>query len=185
MRVTGALWALDSSLAHRRHYPSINWHRSYTLYQDAINAWQREHIHPEWPEMRQRVAELLGKEAELQEVVQLVGPDSLQDSDRLILETSRLLRDGFLQQNAMDEVDANCPLFKQAGMLELLLGFHDKSREALSRKVYFDSILEIPEREDLLRLRYVADDEFDRNAEELREKLESSFAELEREGVHA
>jgi len=185
MRVTGALWALDSSLAHRRHYPSINWHRSYTLYQQALEEWQREHIHPDWPEMRRRVSEILGQEAELQEVVQLVGPDALQDSDRLILETSRLLRDGFLQQNAMSDDDATCPLEKQAGMLETMLHFHDMAGNALEEKVYFDDILELPEREDLLRMRDVPSDRFADERERLVEQLKSSFAGLAREGVRA
>ncbi len=178
MRVTGALWALDSSLAQRRHYPSLNWHRSYSLYQDSLVTWQREHICADWPEMRVKASALLAKEAELQEVVQLVGPDALQDSDRLALESSRLIRDGFLQQNAMSENDASCSPAKQAGMLSLLLGFHDLAMRALASKTRFDRILEMKEREDLLRLGEIPEADFAARALELRAGMEAGFAVL-------
>jgi len=182
MRVTGALWALDSSLAQRRHYPSLNWHRSYSLYQDALVGWQQENIRADWPEMRRRAAELLAKEAELQEVVQLVGPDALQDSDRLILESSRLIRDGFLQQNAMSANDASCSLPKQAGMLSLLLLFHELGSRALAAKARFDRILAMGEREDLLRLGEIPEKDFGAKAAELRSRMEAGFAALSDEG---
>jgi V/A-type H+-transporting ATPase subunit A len=107
MRVAGALWALDYPLAHSRHYPAINWNRSYSLFVERLAPWFAEHIGESWPTLRERLMHILEKEAELQEVVQLVGPDSLQESDRLILEVSRMLRDGFLQQNATSESDAS------------------------------------------------------------------------------
>ncbi len=182
MRVTGALWALDSSLAHRRHYPAINWHRSYTLYFEPFIKWYRENVHEQWPQMRSTVSELLGREAELQEVVQLVGPDALQDSDRLILEASRMLRDGFLQQNAMSEIDATCSLEKQSGMLELLVKFYNESSAALNEKVYLDKILEMSEREDLLRMRDIPQEEFADRKAELGDRLEKRFAALIEEG---
>ena len=178
MRVTGALWALDSSLAHRRHYPAVNWHRSYTLYFEPFIRWYRDKVHPRWPQMRATVSELLGREAELQEVVQLVGPDALQDSDRLVLEVSRMLRDGFLQQNAMSEIDATCSLGKQSLMLELFLKFYEESQSALSEKVYLDSILELGEREDLLRMREIPEAEFGDRAAELSERLGRKFLDL-------
>ena len=130
MRFTGALWALDSSLAHRRHYPAINWHRSFTLFHEPLAAWYREKLGPGWARLRERLVALLGREAELQEVVQLVGPDALQAGDRFLLEASRLVRDAFLQQNAMSEVDASCSLAKQQGMLAMLLDFHARGSEA-------------------------------------------------------
>jgi V/A-type H+/Na+-transporting ATPase subunit A len=182
IRVTGALWALDSSLANRRHYPSINWHRSYTLFQQAIAQWQKEQIHPQWEAMRLKIMGLLAREAELQEVVQLVGPDALQDQDRLVLETCRLFKDGFLQQNALSETDASCPLGKQAGMLELLLSFHALAGSALEQKVAFSRILEIPERDELLRLRDVPASGFDGVREALGKGLISRFAGLIEEG---
>jgi V/A-type H+-transporting ATPase subunit A len=127
MRFTGALWALDSSLAHRRHYPAINWHRSFTLHSEALQAWYRRTLGADWERLRERLIEMLSREAELQEVVQLVGPDALQADDRFLLELARMVRDGFLQQNAMAEVDASCSLAKQQGMLRLLLDYHSCS----------------------------------------------------------
>ena len=182
MRVSGALWALDSALAQRRHYPSVNWHRSYTLYLDGLSAWQRANIRPDWPEMRARAVALLAREAELQEVLQLVGPDALQDSDKLALEASRLIRDGFLQQNAMSPTDASSSLSRQAETLSLLLRFFELGERALAAKVYFDDILAVPEREELARLGEWTDEDFAPKAARLREALESSFASASREG---
>jgi len=181
MRFTAALWALDSSLAHRRHYPAVNWQRSYTLYFEAIQAWYEEHVHEKWGEMRKELNAVLGKEGELQEVVQLVGPDSLQDEDRLVLEMSRMLRDGFLQQNAMSEIDAACSLEKQAGMLELLLSYYAAAREGLDKKVGLEDILAMPEREELLGLKEVPEENFTDRRAELAEKMEAGFARLKQE----
>jgi V/A-type H+-transporting ATPase subunit A len=183
MRVAGALWALDYSLAHSRHYPAINWNRSYSLYTARLESWQREHVGASWPHMRERLMELMEKEAELQEVVQLVGPDSLQESDRLTLEASRMLRDGFLQQNATSEVDASCPLEKQNGMLELLLLYYDLGAAALSRKVSLERVLALPEREDLARLREIPAAEFARKKTEIEERLQASFGGLQKQGA--
>ena len=144
MRVAGALWALDYPLAHSRHYPAINWNRSYSLFVERLAPWFAAHIGEGWPGQRTRLMEILEKEAELQEVVQLVGPDSLQESDRLILEVSRMLRDGFLQQNATSETDASCSLEKQHGMLTLFMAFHELAAAALQAKVPLDRILSLP-----------------------------------------
>ncbi len=178
LRVTGALWALDSSLAHRRHYPAINWHRSYTLYFERLSEQLTADVGPDWTDLRNRLVELLEKDAELQEVVQLVGPDALQSGDRLILEISRMLRDGFLQQNAMSDVDATCSLAKQRGMLQLLLTFYEKSSEALGQKVTLDGIMDLEIREDLSRLRDVPEEEFKATQADLMRQMDESFTEL-------
>ncbi|HET6452080.1 MAG TPA: V-type ATP synthase subunit A, partial [Spirochaetia bacterium] len=178
MRVAGALWALDYPLAHSRHYPAINWNRSYSLYDERLAPWFREHVGERWPVLRETLVRLLEKEAELQEVVQLVGPDSLQETDRLTLETSRMLRDGFLQQNATSEIDASCPLSKQHGMLALLLEFHELAGAALAAKVPLAKVLAVPERDDLARLREIPTDRFEAQAEELRARLRASFDKL-------
>ena len=183
MRFTGALWALDSSLAHRRHYPAVNWHRSYTLFSERLAPWYAKNVQPGWDGVRSRLVELLGKEAELQEVVQLVGPDALQESDRFLLEASRMLRDGFLQQNAMSEVDASCSLAKQYGMLDLVLSFYDRGRDALKKTVPLDRVLGLPEREELVRLREIPEERFVAASASLREQMESSFAKLEQEAT--
>lgn len=178
MRVTGALWALDSSLAQRRHYPAVSWDRSYTLFFQGLQQWYEENIHDSWGDMREQLIEILGREGELQEVVQLVGPDALQDSDRLVLEVSRNLKDGFLQQNAMSEVDATCSLEKQAGMLESVLEFYSRARAALDDDVYLDRILELPARDEMMRLREVPEDEFEDRKNEIDEEMRQGFRDL-------
>jgi V/A-type H+-transporting ATPase subunit A len=125
---------------------------------------------------------LLEKEAELQEVVQLVGPDSLQESDRLTLEIARMLRDSFLQQNATSEVDASCPLAKQHGMLSLLLEYHSLAVEALQEKVPLAGVLAVPEREELARLREISADGFEAGAEAIRKRMRASFEALREKG---
>ncbi len=126
--------------------------------------------------------EILEKEAELQEVVQLVGPDSLQESDRLILETSRMLRDGFLQQNATSESDASCSLEKQHGMLTLFITFHELAAAALQAKVPLDRILSMPEREELARLREISAADFPARGADVGERMRASFSALKGEG---
>jgi len=182
MRVAGALWALDYPLAHSRHYPAVNWNRSYSLYDERLSAWFRDHVGETWPSQRESLMRLLEKEAELQEVVQLVGPDSLQESDRLTLETARMLRDGFLQQNATSEVDASCSLAKQHGMLTLLLEFHELAAAALRAKVPLARVLAIPEREELARLREIPDDRFQTGTEAIRASMRSSFERVAEKG---
>jgi len=182
MRVAGALWALDYPLAHSRHYPAINWNRSYSLFVERLAPWFVAHIGEGWPGQRTRLMEILEKEAELQEVVQLVGPDSLQESDRLILETSRMLRDGFLQQNATSESDASCSLEKQHGMLTLFITFHELAAAALQAKVPLDRILSMPEREELARLREISAADFPARGADVGERMRASFSALKGEG---
>ena len=178
IRVTGAVWALDSALAHRRHYPSVNWLRSHSLYFETLKNWYIAHVGPNWPELRRRLMEILEKDAQLQEVVQLVGPDALQAGDRLVLELSRMLRDGFLQQSAMSDVDATCPLAKQLGILELMTSFYDRCLEAIEKGIALDRVLALPLREDLSRLKDVAADQFDDVAEKLTTQMDEAFARL-------
>ena len=182
MRVAGALWALDYPLAHSRHYPAINWNRSYSLYDERLAPWFHDNVGETWPSQREGLMRLLEKEAELQEVVQLVGPDSLQESDRLTLEIARMLRDSFLQQNATSEVDASCPLAKQHGMLSLLLEYHSLAVEALQEKVPLAGVLAVPEREELARLREISADGFEAGAEAIRKRMRASFEALREKG---
>jgi V/A-type H+-transporting ATPase subunit A len=182
MRVAGALWALDYPLAHSRHYPAINWNRSYSLYVERLSDWFATHVGRDWTTLRDRMMRILEQEAELQEVVQLVGPDSLQESDRLILEVSRMLRDGFLQQNATSETDASCSLPKQHGMLSLLLSYQDHATRALEAKVPLEKVLAVPEREELSRLREIPAADFASKSAEIGARLHASFLALKAEG---
>jgi V/A-type H+-transporting ATPase subunit A len=128
---------------------------------------------------------ILEKDAELQQVVQLVGPDALQVQDRLTLETSRMLRDGFLQQNAMSEVDASCSLPKQMGMLELMLGYHERAVSAVSQAVPLEKILALPIRESLSRLKDVPEDEFSAAHLDLTREVAEVFANLQKKEASA
>ena len=125
LRVTGAFWALDTSLAHRRHFPAISWTKSYTLFLGQVKRWYEANVADDWLEHRERAMAILQKETELQEIVQLVGPDALPESEKVILEVARMLREDFLQQFAFDEVDAYCPPKKQYWLLRTILTFHD------------------------------------------------------------
>jgi V/A-type H+/Na+-transporting ATPase subunit A len=182
MRVAGALWALDYPLAHSRHYPAINWNTSYSLYVDRLAPWFSENVGRDWKGLRERLMGILAKEAELQEIVQLVGPDSLQEADRLTLETSRMLRDSFLQQNATSEVDASCGLAKQHGMLALLLLFNELAVRALEAQSSLSKVLAVPEREELSRLREIAEADFPARRADMEKRLRASFAALRGEG---
>ncbi|MDA3935806.1 MAG: V-type ATP synthase subunit A [Actinomycetota bacterium] len=144
LRVTGAFWALDTSLAHRRHFPAISWTKSYTLFLGQVRHWYEENVAPDWQSLRDRAMFILQKETELQEIVQLVGPDALPESEKIILEVSRMLREDFLQQYAFDEIDAYCPPKKQYWMLKTILAFSDSANDALNRGVSLRQILDLP-----------------------------------------
>ncbi|HEY3318594.1 MAG TPA: V-type ATP synthase subunit A [Coriobacteriia bacterium] len=144
LRVTGAFWALDTSLAHRRHFPAISWTKSYTLFLGQVKGWYETNVASDWQEYRDRAMFILQKETELQEIVQLVGPDALPESEKVILEVARMLREDFLQQFAFDEVDAYCPPKKAYLMLKAILAFYDASVQALQRGVSLRQVLELP-----------------------------------------
>jgi V/A-type H+-transporting ATPase subunit A len=160
MRVSGAVWALDASLAYRRHYPSVNWNRSYSLYFDALKPWFEENAPSGWIKLRQDLMTLLQRESELQEIVQLVGPDALQDAERLILEVARMIREVFLQQNAFSDNDAFCGMEKMGGLIDTLIGFYEACQEVLRRDVPLSRIMELPVRESVARLRDEPNDGF-------------------------
>lgn len=176
LRITGCFWALDASLARRRHFPAINWNRSYTLFGDILEPWYRENVASDFSELRNRAVGILQRENELQEVVQLVGPDALQDQERLMIESGRMLRTNFLQQNGYDPVDASCSMHKAYGMLQLMLKLDEKSREALNGGATVDDILKAPVIEKISRSRYIPENEFDKFKGEVMGELDHAFA---------
>ena len=147
LRVTGAFCALDTSLAHRRHFPAISWTKSYTLFLGQVRGWYETNVAADWVSYRDRAMFILQKETELQEIVQLVGPDALPESEKIILEVARMLREDFLQQFALDEVDAYCQPLKAYWILKVILAFSDASVAALNRGVSLRQILELPIRD--------------------------------------
>jgi len=153
LRVTGAFWALDTSLAHRRHFPAISWTKSYTLFLGQVRGWYETNVAADWLSCRDRAMFILQKETELQEIVQLVGPDALPESEKIILEVARMLREDFLQQFAFDAVDAYCPPDKGYWILKVVLAFYDAAVAALNRGVSLRQILELPIRDTISGLK--------------------------------
>jgi len=176
MRVTGALWALDTDLAHRRHFPAINWLRSYTLYYPLIEKWYLDNVTPDWSEYRRWAGEMLQRDAELQEIVQLVGPDALHDHERLMLETGKLIREAFLQQNAFHEVDAACPTDKLFNMIKIIRFFYETSEKALKQgTATIETITTLPELEEITRLKELPVDKFNEKVKEIESALVSKL----------
>lgn len=171
IRVSGAFWALDSALASRRHFPAVNWQRSYTLYFPLLKDWFNSSINPDWEKNREKMMVILQKEAQLQEVVQLIGPENLQDGERLILEISKMLRDDFLAQNALDPIDATTSLRKQFAMLDNLLFFYEECHKAISKGVSIQKILDLPLREELSRQKSIPEDEITEKTHELKRQI--------------
>ncbi len=178
LRITKAFWGLDASLADRRHFPAINWLRSYSLYADKIKDWWTKEISGEWAELRVKAMALLQKEAELQEIVRLVGPDALPDRERVILEGARVIREDFLQQNAFHEVDSFCSPKKQFRMLKIMLYFYDKCVEAVQRGIPAKQIAELEVKDDIARLKYVEEDKLDEAISNIESKISEQINEL-------
>jgi V/A-type H+-transporting ATPase subunit A len=141
LRATSAMWALSPELAHRRHYPAIDWAQSFTLDADRLGAWFCDAAGEEWASLREEAMRLLQEESELQEIAQLVGIEALQDAERLVLESARLIREGFLRQSAYHEIDATCPPKKTLAMLRLFLEVHRRAAEAVSRGAPLSKLL--------------------------------------------
>jgi V/A-type H+-transporting ATPase subunit A len=152
-RFISCFWALDKTLASARHFPSVNWLDSYSEYLDQVADWWRGKVGRDWKALRTRAMGILNEEDHLSQIVKLVGPDALPDEQRLILETARLLREGFLQQNALDAVDAYSPVEKQIRMLELILHFHQRAEQIIRRGAPIAVIHDLPAVDALIRMK--------------------------------
>lgn len=156
LRIVKVFWGLDAQLAYKRHFPSINWLNSYSLYADTIDTWMNEEVASDWSTLRQEAMTLLQEESGLQEIVSLVGIDALSEMDRLKLEVSKSLREDYLQQNAFHEVDTYASLDKQYKMLKLILLFRKEAERALKAGVYLNKILGLDEiRDKIARSKYI------------------------------
>jgi V/A-type H+-transporting ATPase subunit A len=182
LRIVGTFWSLDASLAHRRHFPAIHWLRSYSLYTPLFREWYRQNLPEDFEELRNRASALLQQEAELQEIVQLVGPDALQDDQRLVIEAGKMLREDFLQQSAFSDVDAYCPLLKSYGILKSILAFYDEALAALHRGVPMDDILNLPHIQEIARMKEVPADRFPAYAEDFLRRLREDLRAAVRAG---
>jgi V/A-type H+-transporting ATPase subunit A len=159
LRVVGTFWALDTSLAYRRHFPSVNWIKSYSLYLDAIAGWYSREIAGDWRELRDKAMYLLQKEVELQEIVQLVGPDALPDSEKAILDVTRMIREDFLQQSAYSDTDSFCPIEKQYLMLKAIMAYYEQVDLAMNRGVSLRQVQALPLRASIGRMKEVESEE--------------------------
>ena len=157
LRVVGTFWALDTSLAYRRHFPSVDWIKSYSLYLDSIGEWYVQHVARDWRELREKAMYLLQKEVELQEIVQLVGPDALPESEKVILDVTRMIREDFLQQSAYSDTDSFCPVEKQYLMLKVIMEYYENVNTAMSRGVSLRQIQTLPLKAGIGRMKDVQD----------------------------
>ncbi len=180
LRIVKVFWGLDSSLAYKRHFPAVNWLTSYSLYVDTMSDWYNGKVAPDWMECRSRLMRILQEEAELEEIVKLVGMDALSSPDRLKLEAARSIREDFLHQNAFHEVDTYTPLEKQHYMMLLVLAFFDKGMQALNSGAKIDDIIAMPVRERIGRFKYVDNSkisgEFDDIINSLNKELENTVS---------
>ncbi len=179
LRVVKVFWGLDDRLAYQRHFPAINWLNSYSLYDKTVIPFLSKHISPEFAAMRDQALSLLQREAELLEIVRLVGMETLSSADRLVLETARCLREEFLHQSAFDERDAYTTLKKQYLMLQLIMKFHSLAWQALEQGVQLEAIKSLPVRQKMVLSRYISED----NLQEftaLEKEIVTSFAQLKK-----
>ena len=162
LRIVKVFWGLSASLAYRRHFPAIDWIQSYSLYGDSMGEWYKDHVDAEWEENRAKALRILQEEAQLEEIVRLVGMDALSYADRLTMDTAKSLREDYLHQDAFHEVDTYASLKKQFMMLKLILECDKYSREALAKDVGLDDILNIGAREMIGRVKYIPETELEK-----------------------
>lgn len=174
LRIVGTFWSLDAGLANRRHFPAIHWLRSYSLYMPLFAQWYKEHLPEDFETLRGRTSALLQQESELQEIVQLVGPDALQDDQRLVIEAGKMLREDFLQQSSYSD-DQFSPFAKSYGILKAIITFYDEASAALRRGMLMDDILNLPQLEQIARLKEVSKDAWDRHIDEFLKRLPEAF----------
>lgn len=177
LRIVKVFWSLDSSLAYKRHFPAINWLTSYSLYLDTMENWFVSQVSPDWVELRTKIMRLLQDEAELDEIVQLVGMDALSAPDRLKLEAARSIREDFLHQNAFDEVDTYTSLEKQHSLMLLIVEYYEKSLAALSDGVNIERLIALPVREQIGRFKYTEPDRVKETCEKISTQLNKELDE--------
>lgn len=184
LRIVKVFWGLSAQLAYKRHFPAIDWMQSYSLYVDSLENWYSDNVSAQWNDLRQQAMAILQKESELDEIVRLVGIDALSWSDRLTLETARMIREDYLHQNAFDDVDTYTSLKKQEKMLRLILLLDEKGHKALEDGVLLSSLLEMPVRESLGRSKYIHEDEIYEKFEKIEKDMLTEFANLDEEGSY-
>ena len=176
LRIVKVFWGLDSALAYKRHFPAINWLTSYSLYVDNMANWFNEEVAADWMEDRQKMMTILQEEAELNEIVQMVGMDALSPTDRLKMEAARSIREDFLHQNSFHEIDTYTPLRKQYLMMKLVLAFYEKSVDALNKGADMNTLIAMPVREKIGRYKYTTDADIESEYKNVEEELGKEVA---------
>ena len=183
LRIVKVFWSLDSSLAYKRHFPAINWLTSYSLYIDSMADWFNANVHDDWMASRGQMMRLLQDEAELQEIVQLVGMDALSAPDRLKLEAARSIREDFLHQNSFHEIDTYTPLEKQYLLMKLVLAYYNDSVKALNRGADVEQLVKLPVRERIGRFKYTAPENIDAEYESVLNDLTTELSKTLKEAM--
>ena len=178
LRIVKVFWGLDSALAYKRHFPAINWLTSYSLYLDDMGPWFNEHVAPDWMSLRQDMMSLLQDEAELDEIVKMVGMDALSPTDRLKMEAARSIREDFLHQNSFHEVDTYTSLNKQHNMMKLVMAFYNESLEALNGGASINDILKMDVRERIGRYKYTLEADVDTEYDKIYKELAVEIANI-------
>ena len=176
LRIVKVFWGLDASLAYKRHFPAINWLKSYSLYLDDMEKWFNGQVAEDWMEGRQKMMTLLQEEAELEEIVKMVGMDALSPTDRLKMEAARSIREDFLHQNSFHEIDTYTPLRKQYLMMKLVLAFYEKSVDALNKGADMNALIAMPVREKIGRYKYTTDADIESEYKNVEEELDKEVA---------
>ncbi|MGC8571696.1 MAG: V-type ATP synthase subunit A [Candidatus Micrarchaeia archaeon] len=178
LRVVKTFWSLDASLAGSRHFPAINWLTSYSLYKNSFNEWYSKNLGEDFVKNRDEALAILQKEAELKDIIRLVGADALPEHERIVLEIGRMLREDFLRQSAFDEIDAYTSLKKQKGMLDIILYFKKKAEDALNEGVEANAILETKVRAHISRMKEHSEAKFEAEKSNILKEIDEEFAAL-------
>jgi V/A-type H+-transporting ATPase subunit A len=178
LRIVKCFWALDADLAERRHFPAINWDDSYSLYKNQLDPWFEENVADDWAEIRQWAVDTLDEESDLQEIVQLVGRDALPEDQQLTLEVARYLREAYLQQNALHDVDTYCPPEKTYRILQGIKSFNDSAFEALEAGVPVEEITSVDATPRLNRIGTTPDEEADAFVSDIEDDIAEQLEEL-------
>ncbi len=176
MRIVKVFWSLDASLAYRRHFPAINWLNSYSLYLESMRPWFDEHLGVDFMKNRDKAMHMLQEENELNEIVQLVGKDSLSAGDQLTLEVARMLREDFLQQNAFMDVDSYSSFDRQKRMLQLILNYDSQCRDAIGKGVEVQKLFDLPVRTAIAQAKYDEADTYQATYDQVEQQLEQEVA---------
>ncbi|WP_410507740.1 ATP synthase subunit A [Methanosarcina hadiensis] len=176
LRIVKVFWALDAKLSQRRHFPAINWLTSYSLYKETLDPWFETNVAPDFVTMRERAMDMLQVESELQEIVQLVGSDSLPDEQQLLLEVTRMVREVFLQQNAFHPIDTYSPFSKQYALMKAIMKYADMANDALKSGALVSQLVKLDSKNDLPKIRF--EDNFEANMSAVLAKMDKEFAAL-------